>query len=103
MYIGAKTYIGLERKIFDPINGFSKEEIPVRRAGIGALGRYQPQDIGKRVYGNQVENDDQVERRTGMTFEQRVAEGNRLIDAARKKYAGQKNIWALTIRPRPNS
>jgi len=101
MVIGAKFYKGISSKTFDPINGFSTAPVPVRRAGIGALGGYQPQDIGKRVYGNQVENEEQVTRRTGLDINARRTMGNLLIEQCREKYAGEKNIWALTIRPVP--
>jgi hypothetical protein len=98
MFIGAKFYKGISSKTFDPINGFSTAPVPVRRVGAVALGRYQPQDIGKRVYGNQVENEEQVTRRTGLSFETRKRLGEEAIAACRTKYDGEKNIWALTIR-----
>lgn len=101
MVIGVKFYKGIVSKTFDPINGFSTAPVPVRRAGVTALGGYQPQDIGKRVYGNQVENEEQVTRRTGLDFNARKTMGNLLIKQCREKYAGEKNIWALTIRPVP--
>lgn len=101
MVVGVKYYKGMYTTSFDPINGHTKVPTPVRRVGAVALGGYQPQDIGKRVYGYQVENEEQVARRTGLSFETRVGLGNKAIAACREKYAGEKNIWALTIRPVP--
>lgn len=101
MIVGVKFYKDMFTKSFDPINGHTSVPTPVRRVGIGALGVYQPQDIGKRVRGYQVENEEQVERRTGLSFETRKALGEQAIAACREKYAGEKNIWALTIRPVP--
>ena len=98
MVIGVKFYKGIVAKTFDPINGFSTAPVPVRRVGSVALGRYMPQDIGKRVYGNQVESEEQVARRTGLSLETRKRLGEEAIAACRVKYAGEKNIWALTIR-----
>lgn len=98
MVIGVKVYKDITAKSFDPINGFSTSPVPVRRVGSVALGRYLPQDIGKRVYGNQVESEEQVARRTGLSLETRKRLGEEAIAACRVKYAGEKNIWALTIR-----
>lgn len=98
MFVGVKYYKDMFTKSFDPINGHTKVPTPVRRVGSVALGGYQPQDIGKRVYGNQVENEEQVTRRTGLSFETRKAMGEKSVNACREKYAGEKNIWGITIR-----
>lgn len=97
MVVGVKYYKGMSTTSFDPINGHTKVPTAVRRVGIVALGRFLPQDIGKRVYGYQVESEEQVARRTGLSFEYRKALGEKAIVACREKYAGEKNIWALTI------
>lgn len=103
MVVGVKHYKDMYTKSFDPINGHTSVPTPVRRVGSVALGGFQPQDIGKRVYGYQVENEEQVTRRTGMSFETRLNLGKQAIEKCREKYAGEKNIWALTIRPVPKS
>lgn len=49
------------------------------RGSISALGRLLPQDILKRVYGNQVESEEQVTKRTGLNREARIALFNKEI------------------------
>jgi hypothetical protein len=101
MVIGLKFYPGETAVVYDAINGYVNQPKRVVRLGYGAIGPYQPQDIGKRVYKvgsvQQVENDEQVQRRTGKTFEQRKAEGEAAMKAARKKYKGQPSINAQPI------
>lgn len=101
MVIGVKYYKDMYTKSFDPINGHTNVPTPVLRVGSAALGGYQPQDIGKRVYGYQVENEEQITRRTGLSFETRVKLGNQAIEKCREKYAGEKNVWGTTIRQIP--
>lgn len=99
MVIGLRYYPGKFTESFSFVNGYSKHPKKVIRFGLGALGRYQPHDIGKRYYfasGN-VENDEQVTRRTGLSFEQRKRLGQRMIAEAKKRYKGETNIWGLTI------
>jgi len=97
MVIGLKHFPDQYNESFDLINGYIKRPKPVVRIGIGALGSYQPHDIGKRVYHNQVENDEQITRRTGLNLEQRKASGIQDIKEAMVKYRGCKTIWATKI------
>ena len=101
--IGLRFWPDQYNESFDFINGYIKRPKPVIRHGIGSLGNFQPHDIGKRVHRGQVENDEQITRRTGKNLAQRKAEGIIAIAAARVKYKGHKNIWGNTIwHPKPN-
>lgn len=95
--IGLAVWPDQYNESFDFINGYMKRPKSVVRFGLGSLGRFLPHDIGKRVYRNQVESDDQITRRTGKSLEQRKKEGEAAIVAARLKYKGHKNIWGSTI------
>ena len=97
MVIGLKYYPNEFNKSFSFINGMVTTPKPVIRHGIGALGNYQPQDIGKRVHGNQVENEMQITKRTGMDINRRKQIGKMLIAQAREEYKGQKTIWGTVI------
>jgi len=97
MVIGLKYYPNQYNESFSFINGMVKTPKPVIRHGIGALGNYQPQDIGKRVHGNQVENETQITKRTGLTTTQRKVIGKTLIAQARIEYKGQPTFWGGTI------
>lgn len=97
MVIGLKYYPDQYNESFSFINGFIKSPKRVPRLGLGALGNYQPQDIGKRVHGNQVENEMQITKRTGMDIAARKRIGKELIAQARVQYKGQKTIWGTTI------
>lgn len=95
--IGLRHWPDQYNESFDFINGYIKRNKPVIRHGIGALGNFQPQDIGKRVHGNQVENEEQITRRTGLDTATRKQLGQQMIAEAKKRYKGHKNIWGLTI------
>ena len=97
MVIGLRHYPNEYNESFSFINGLVKTPKRVPRLGLGALGNYQPQDIGKRVYGNQVENEMQITKRTGMDIARRKHVGKMLIAQAREEYKGQKTIWGTTI------
>jgi len=97
MFIGLRFYPGIFITTFSPIDGISRQPHPVTQRGLGSLGAYLAQDIGKRVYNGQVENDEQVKRSTGLTFEQRKAQGEHAIKVARAKYKGEKDIWGHII------
>lgn len=105
MFLGMKHYPGMTRKVFDPINGLTEMPVTVVRHGSGALGGYQPQDIGKRVYGSSVESSEQHQRRTGKTRDELYLEGCQAIWDAREKYQGEPtwvglHVWKNT-KPRP--
>ena len=97
MVIGLKHYPNEFNESFSFINGMVRTPKPVIRRGIGALGNYQPQDIGKRVHGNQVENEMQITKRTGMDIKRRKEIGKLLIAQAREEYKGQKTIWGTVL------
>jgi len=97
MVIGLKYYPNQYNESFSFINGMVRTPKRVPRLGISALGNYQPQDIGKRVYGNQVENEMQITKRTGLTTAQRKTIGKALIAQAREEYKGQPTFWGGTI------
>ena len=97
MVIGLKHYPDQYNESFSFINGLVKVPKRVPRLGLGALGNYQPQDIGKIVKGNQVENEMQITKRTGMDIAQRKRLGKQMIAEAKQKYKGQKTIWGTTI------
>jgi hypothetical protein len=101
MVIGLRHYPGETIQHFSPIDGYVTRPKPVVRLGIGALGTYQAVDIGKRVYKvgsvHQVENVEQVQKRTGRTFEQQKAAGEEAIKQAKAKYKGEKTIWGTTV------
>lgn len=99
MVIGLKYHPDEQQPEFSFINGLIKRRKRVYRAGLFALGNYQPQDIGKRVYNSYVENDLQVHCRTGLSMLQRKKEGRAAIEAAREKYKGHEDIWGGTIQP----
>ena len=90
--IGLKFWPNQFHEEFSFINGLTKRPKIVRRLGLAALGVYQPHDIGKRVYGNQVENDEQITKRTRKSFEVRKKEGLESIKAAKLRYKGCKDI-----------
>jgi hypothetical protein len=95
--IGLRHWPDQFNESFSFINGYIRSPKPVIRHGIGSLGNFQPHDIGKRVHRGQVENDEQITRRTGLTLEERRTRGENIIKNARIKYKGHKNIWGLTI------
>jgi len=97
MVIGLRHYPNQYNESFSFINGLVKTPKRVPRLGLGSLGNYQPQDIGKRVYKGQVENEMQITKRTGMDIARRKRLGKQMIQEAREKYKGQKTIWGTTI------
>lgn len=97
MVIGLKYYPDQTTESFSFIHGYVSRPKRVPRYGIGALGNYQPQDIGKRVHGNQVENETQITKRTGMDINKRKRIGKELIAQARIEYKGQKTIWGTVL------
>jgi hypothetical protein len=102
MLIGLVVYPGQSDTHFSPVDGYVRVNKPVRRLGLGALGSYTSCDIGKRVYNvdgiHQVENVEQVQKRTGKTPKMQDAFGEVSIKQARTRYDGEKNIWGLMIR-----
>lgn len=105
MVIGARFYLGVETVTLCPIEGITVNPARVTRRALGALGVYSPQYIGRRCYRSKcgvysIEDTEQYQRRSGMDIEQQKAHGLRQIAAACVKYAGQKSIWGLTIRPK---
>lgn len=100
MVIGLKSYPDQFVKVFHRYYGWSREGVPVKRIGLGVLGSYQPHDIGKRVDSTgRVESNEDVLKRTGLTFEQHYNAGVKAINFTRKKYNGEKNILGRTINP----
>jgi len=97
MVIGLKYYPNQFNESFSFVTGLVRTPKAVHRLGLGALGRYLPQDIGKIVKNGQVENEEQITRRTGLNTVTRKLNGEAAIIRARRKYKGQKNIWGLTI------
>jgi len=95
--IGLRHWPDQYHESFSFINGMVRSPKPVVRHGIGALGNFQPQAIGKRVHKGQVENEMQIIKRTGMNTDRREQIGKMLIAQAREFFMGQLNIWGHKI------
>lgn len=93
--IGLREWPDQFNTSFSFINGMMRTPKHVSRAGIAALGYFQPHDIGKRVHNGQVENDEQITRRTGLNIDQRKVNGLRMIAEANKRYKGCSRFKGL--------
>ncbi len=97
MAIGLRHYPGEYVESFNFVDGCIRRPKHVPRLALQALGNYQPHDIGKRVHGNQVENEEQITKRTGMNTERRKLLGRSAMREARTKYKGHQTIWGTIL------